>query len=257
MRSLFLLFAVVTLGGCSKDAATDTDPHPDASPRDAAPTEGDAVPAVPDAAPAEPDAAPAEPDAAPAEPDAAPAEPDAAPAEPDAAPAEPDSGPAEPDAGPVEADAAPPLVGPLTWIDCEGYLEGGGTPGDACASETFESCVWPLANGCCERIVDCRAGRVTDVTDCDDDCDQSCAVNGGAADCRLQAGCEWFAGGGCDPPPGFIGAAQCIPRLTGGPCAVDGDCADGEACHHLWINPCAGQDCDACGGEITRCGPRF
>lgn len=236
MRTLWTLLLIAAAGGCVRDPSATDDGD-----RDAGATEADARLPGDDAGSARPDAGRPPLDARVV---------DAAQTPRDAEP--PGDAAAPPDA--VPPDAARPAdagVGPAP--DCRALL---GTAGEACDPESFPGCSLTFGAGCCAHVIFCEDGRVREGEDCTDDCDQRCGVNPDPFECGLQRGCSWFEGG-CDPPAeGFVAGPACIPT-PGAVCAVgafDPECPDGQQCLAYWVDPCAGADCDACGGEAHFCG---
>ncbi len=65
--------------------------------------------------------------------------------------------------------------------------------------------------------------------------------------------CTWFVGGCADETdPSFIYGPQCVPPLDT-PCVSNADCTEHETCLGFWVDPCAGEDCDACGALERYC----
>jgi hypothetical protein len=122
----------------------------------------------------------------------------------------------------------------------------------SCDEKTFGTCSRPVAGiPCCTRHLSCDKGVIVDQISCNDSCAQGCSLVTNASDCVAYA-CTWFVGG-CPPaPPGVIEGPACVGKI-GSPCVTDDDCADDERCKEFWIDPCAGSNCDACGGTQRFC----
>jgi hypothetical protein len=166
------------------------------------------------------------------------------------APEDPDAGGSIGEPVPIDAGASDPCA-PLFAALREDRLEEIGCDGrtfrDECALEV---------SPCCTVHIYCAidpgdGGHLTAAVTCDDWCAQGCETYAQEG-CALP-GCEWFAPNACGPAPeGVIEGPRCIdPR--GSSCSIDADCPAGERCLTYWIDPCAGSDCDACGGEELRC----
>ncbi|MFK7985998.1 MAG: hypothetical protein AB8I08_08200 [Sandaracinaceae bacterium] len=140
-------------------------------------------------------------------------------------------------------------------LSCEEAI--GGTEPALCNPETFGSC-WRRIEGveCCRANAYCdEDGVVQRSIDCDDSCAQSCEFVANADDCAAY-GCDWFdSNGACIEPAEDIRVVTgCIPR-HGLPCDPTDDslCLPGEVCTGFAFNPCAGAECDACGGIDWQC----
>ena len=101
----------------------------------------------------------------------------------------------------------------------------------------------------------CGAGRSVNLVDASGD-----APGPGPRDCMkyklekdcVQRGCRWMPGG-CGPAPaGHITEFCYAPPLKE---CLPGGCATGSVCTDVWINPCAGATCTACGGQASYCLP--
>lgn len=169
--------------------------------------------------------------------DASPA--DASPA--DALPADASPGDARP------ADAGPPLTA------CEeaiAWARSGGTEPQAC-TPLPNDCHAPV-NPCCDVYFHCEDGQILRQVTCDDSCVQGCSTYT-QDDCALDPTCAWFDSGACGPGrEGTIEGPICAPRILGD-CGPNDTCPEGQTCARFLIDPCAGQECDACGGEASYC----
>jgi hypothetical protein len=71
------------------------------------------------------------------------------------------------------------------------------------------------------------------------------------ADCQNQ-GCSWMPRGCGPPPPGHLMDFCYAPPLK---TCLPGGCPGGSVCTGVWIDPCAGSACTACGGQASYCLP--
>ncbi len=106
----------------------------------------------------------------------------------------------------------------------------------------------PTGRTACE----CEDGVSDAGSDAMDLVDPSCFENDSMSPCE-SAGCTWIAAG-CDPPSGVVRAGACVDEVAQ-TCTTDTDCGDGASCDLVWINPCAGSTCEACGGDAGYCFP--
>lgn len=155
---------------------------------------------------------------------------------------------AGPDAAPADAAPGPPLD------RCEAALarfrDGEDGP-FACDDWAVAECGAQISE-CCWVYAYCADGFVERSVTCDDSCAQGCSTYA-ARDCALDPYCAWFDSGACGPAPeGVIEGPVCAPR-RGVACSVNGECEQGQRCQGFLIDPCAGSNCDACGGVAGYC----
>ena len=101
----------------------------------------------------------------------------------------------------------------------------------------------------------CDADRSVSLTDASADAPgptpRDCMKVKLQVDC-MQHGCSWMPGG-CGPaPPGHITGFCYAPPLK---TCLPGGCPKGSVCTNVWIDPCAGSSCTACGGQSSYCLP--
>lgn len=154
------------------------------------------------------------------------------------------------DASPADAlpaDAGPPLTAceeAITWA------RAGGTEPQAC-TPLPDNCHAPV-NPCCDVFFHCEDGQILRQVTCDDSCAQGCSTYT-QDDCALDPTCAWFDSGACGPgPEGTIEGPICAPRPLG-PCGAGGTCPENERCLDFLINPCLGEECDACAAVVQVC----
>ncbi|MCC7538198.1 MAG: hypothetical protein IT379_18370 [Deltaproteobacteria bacterium] len=173
----------------------------------------------------------------------------------------PPAPPSEPPPAPPAEPPPPPTppIEPAPFVDCRQYLESGGHRGDACDVARFGECHFSTAIPCCDRFILCDAGAVLESVSCDDSCAQgphACGYDDQAR-CDADPACQWYAPPGVPcidelPDWAFV-PPTCAPRPRG-ECSDDADCAhEGEVCGRFAYDPCAGSECDACGGFRGRC----
>jgi hypothetical protein len=121
------------------------------------------------------------------------------------------------------------------WDHCEDFVAGSpreGYPGEACLPESFGECVVSTDEPCCDRIVSCHGGGVSDEIVCRRGC-----IEGPYCEsyeppppelpaCRTSAECP--DGEPCLPPgtPGGCGICVTVPPE----CADSPDCGPGAVC---------------------------
>ena len=86
-----------------------------------------------------------------------------------------------------------------------------------------------------------------------DAADVSCfAKHKDKSSCEKAAGCQWKHAGCGGPPKGYIAGFCYKPPL---PSCAKGSCPPTHVCKKVWIDPCEGMTCTACGGTSMVCLP--
>lgn len=140
------------------------------------------------------------------------------------------------------------------WERCEDYVAGfprEGLPGEACFEHSFGECTVATDEPCCDRIVTCSSGIVSDEVSCRRGCIEGPTCEGYEPPppelplCRTSAECE--RGEPCVPPGTPRACGICMP--TPHECTSSADCAAGDVCVHEPV-PCT------CDGDLgTFCRP--
>jgi len=169
---------------------------------------------------------------------------------------ESDAGSDATDAGDRSDGAADARTGDA---DAEGRDAGESDASVICSSYAGPSgcrsdrrCEW-WQGTCGDRVVreECVESGTTPDLDCSSVPASKCHESDRRGSCPT-ASCEWVEAGCGGGTSQTIKVDECLPERT---CTNDADCPTDHGCASVWIDPCSGQSCAACGRSADRCLP--